>query len=688
MYTPSCNIISAIVGPCTAGMLSKIWGFVLATTGAVMWMAGNLYELRVAAAIFGTLGIYLIIIGKIREKTLTSRKHRENIVQKKREFFYKFLLFPFLFVFSPFLLIFLRMLAFLKPSNEFIRKQTWNLVISFKGPTRLCFEFFNIFINRQLLWLTWIMICVKCIAYPMGTYIIYRRNQDTFPLPTSDRQWVMNNLNKLGTYIKLTFNIWSRALTLAVFVTVFDDFSWVFIVIYCWILWRILRYSIPKNEETTHIFEAIVLSLVTVTNLENTQSSIRLRRISSFFNFVIAIIGFSTIYVKRLHASTETLFVDTWYLNLVLSITIFVGVLSFFLDLGGAPIFCFGRKSSLPVQTCIVLKDVETGGEKFKENEESDMDEHFDINKDMLIAASEGNLKLVKSLIKAGADINSRNEDNDTGLHISARQGHTKIVRTFLENSIDVNSRGSKGMTALMIAAEQNYPDILCDLLVKGATNLKDDDGNTAWNYARRNPSADVFKVFRKWYNRFWHNPGNLNYELLQAVKNGSARMVDCLISAGANIQIRYDDEDYSFFAHSFSFGCGILRWNWCKPTRTVLNCCFPYLFLRRRDYGLNFREARERDYNDYGSGEYKDYTGLHIAAHLGYDEVVKVFLDRGIDVNIKGNEMTALNIAVKEKHSSTVKLLVDNGAIVEDTFKQEVQDLLMEELNQTRDEM
>ena len=38
MYTPSCNIISAIVGPCTAGMLSKIWGFVLAITGAVMWM--------------------------------------------------------------------------------------------------------------------------------------------------------------------------------------------------------------------------------------------------------------------------------------------------------------------------------------------------------------------------------------------------------------------------------------------------------------------------------------------------------------------------------------------------------------------------------------------------------------------------------------------------------------------------
>ena len=49
---------------------------------------------------------------------------------------------------------------------------------------------------------------------------------------------------------------------------------------------------------------------------------------------------------------------------------------------------------------------------------------------------------------------------------------------------------------------------------------------------------------------------------------------------------------------------------------------------------------------------------------------------------------MTALTIAVTGRHSSTVKLLVDNGANVDDSLKQEVQDLLMEELNQTRDEV
>ena len=64
MYTPSCNTIGAILGPCTAGLLSKIWGFMFAFLAAIMWIAGNVYELRITAAFVGTLGIYLIIRGK------------------------------------------------------------------------------------------------------------------------------------------------------------------------------------------------------------------------------------------------------------------------------------------------------------------------------------------------------------------------------------------------------------------------------------------------------------------------------------------------------------------------------------------------------------------------------------------------------------------------------------------------
>ena len=80
MYTPSCKIIGSILGPCTAGMFSKIWGFLLAILGSIMWMAGNVYELRITAAFFGTLGIYLILIGKIHEKSNHSN-HRENILK-------------------------------------------------------------------------------------------------------------------------------------------------------------------------------------------------------------------------------------------------------------------------------------------------------------------------------------------------------------------------------------------------------------------------------------------------------------------------------------------------------------------------------------------------------------------------------------------------------------------------------
>ena len=196
-------------------------------------------------------------------------------------------------------------------------------------------------------------------------------------------------------------------------------------------------------------------------------------------------------------------------------------------------------------------------------------------------------------------------------------------------------------MTALMIAAEQNYPDILCDLLMKGAAfNLKDDDGKTAIDYASLEDRADVLKVFKVWYNFHWHIPGNLNYEMLEAAKNGQARLVGCLISAGADIDSRYE-----------------------------YDCCFAspqnvFKYLRKRELrekGLDIPEARVE--------EYAGYTGLHIAAHRGHDEVVKEFLNRGIDVNINAggdnddDEVTALTIASRENKSSIVKILVDHSA-------------------------
>ena len=660
MYTPSCNIIGAILGPCTAGLMSKVWGFLFAIIASFMWMAGNLYELRITAAFVGSLGIFLIIIGNIQEKKINSRNNREkNIAKKKRHLFYLFLVFPFLVIFSPLILIFLRFMAFIKPSNEFIRKQNWNLTLGYKGSTRLCFQFFQLFTNikKPSSWATWVSIVCLCILNPLTIRNIFIRQGKG----AQGRKHFLS-------YFVFFFNMLSRALMVSVVVTFYGEESWFLLVIYCWIFGRVVRYSIQNNENEYEMKnEAVAFSIVGVTNFENTQSSKMLRGISSFYNACMTIFVFVCIRQKRPFENFENLFAETWYLlDMVMIITFSAIFLSILLDLPGnfcfmkcrrESIFFFGMKSPAPapINQSIELEEMKTTSNVVEENEES-VKEKKEINTDMLMAASEGNLKLVKSLIKAGADTSFRNEDSDTGLHISARQGHTRIVRTFLDDSIDVNSRGFNGMTGLMIAAENNYPDILSDLLINGATiNLKDDNGNTAADYARLNDSDDVLNVFKVWYNHLWHNPGNLNFEMLEAAKNGNKRMVDCLISAGADIKSQYDSNSV--------FAC-----------RRISVANFGYRYLR----GIFPEERRVK---------YQGFTGLHIAAVQGHDEVVKVFLNRGIDVNIKSSGMTALTLAVTESNSSSVKVLVDHGALVKVSLKQEVQELLWQEFEKTREE-
>ena len=64
------------------------------------------------------------------------------------------------------------------------------------------------------------------------------------------------------------------------------------------------------------------------------------------------------------------------------------------------------------------------------------------LNKEMIAAAGEGRQRLVYGLITLGADLETKDGDNNTANHISAEKGHESVVRVLLQRGIDVNSRG------------------------------------------------------------------------------------------------------------------------------------------------------------------------------------------------------------------------------------------------------
>lgn len=58
-----------------------------------------------------------------------------------------------------------------------------------------------------------------------------------------------------------------------------------------------------------------------------------------------------------------------------------------------------------------------------------------------------------------------------------------------------------------------------------------------------------------------------------------------------------------------------------------------------------------------------KQEATLHLAAEMGKDNIVSALLSIGVNVNVRSHEWTALQVAAKAGHLSTVKLLIQSGA-------------------------
>ncbi|GEM_PF-2795672 len=88
---------------------------------------------------------------------------------------------------------------------------------------------------------------------------------------------------------------------------------------------------------------------------------------------------------------------------------------------------------------------------------------------DLHHAARSGNLDEVRRLIKAGHDVNARDEKGDTPLHIAVAIRDSDIVDCLLSCGAGVNSHDKAGMTPLHSAIISNNPTVVKSLVKNGA---------------------------------------------------------------------------------------------------------------------------------------------------------------------------------------------------------------------------
>lgn len=114
-------------------------------------------------------------------------------------------------------------------------------------------------------------------------------------------------------------------------------------------------------------------------------------------------------------------------------------------------------------------------------------------------AAEEGNCLAILRLIRQGTDVNARNGEKMTPLHVAALNGRDRAVNALREKGADVNAREpSCGSTPLHMAAHIGHvPTILA--LTAGPTganvNAEDFDGNTPLDLATHTEAVRVLQA-------------------------------------------------------------------------------------------------------------------------------------------------------------------------------------------------
>ncbi|EAX90290.1 hypothetical protein TVAG_272220 [Trichomonas vaginalis G3] len=212
---------------------------------------------------------------------------------------------------------------------------------------------------------------------------------------------------------------------------------------------------------------------------------------------------------------------------------------------------------------------------------------------------------LIKYFISHGADINARDEEEETPLHKAAYSNSKETAEVLISHGADINARDKYKRTPLHKAAFSNSKETAEVLISHGADiNARDEDEKTPLHNAAFSISKETAEV---------------------------------LISHGADINARDEHEKTPLHYAAYSNS---------KETAEVLI-----------SHGADIN-ARDK---------YKE-TPLHKAAFSNSKETAEVLISYGADINARDeDEETPLHYAAYSNSKETAEVLISHGADVSD---------------------
>jgi ankyrin repeat protein len=306
----------------------------------------------------------------------------------------------------------------------------------------------------------------------------------------------------------------------------------------------------------------------------------------------------------------------------------------------------------------------------------------------LIEAANKGDAQAVEALLDSGADINARDERNQTALHHAANGGHNPVVKLLLERGADVNAKNLFEHTPLLWAVFGGSLDTVRTLLSAGA------DVDSRFGFNGQTPLLVVSSGQTKVVEALLEEGADVNAKgeayhetaLMLAAITGNTTVVKALLEKGADVKAATTNGRTALMmAEAFGHAevikllqdkgapretsIALLPLEAYVPRYLVINAKKGRRLSSQAALALLSRgaEIKAEGQTDLLFAAMDGWTGLLLAAVNGHVSVVEALLDKGAGVDAKEKLMgqTALIWAVKGGHAATVKALLKAGANV-----------------------